>query len=91
MITIQVCVGSSCFLRGSKSVITEIKQLINQHQLQDQVILKGNFCLERCSKGVTVKCGEKIFSGIATKDVRDLFEKEILPATKHFYNEAKGL
>jgi len=71
-------------------VVEEIKQLIHRHQLQDRVILKGSFCLEQCSDGVTIKCGEKIFSSINTEDVRDWFEKEILPAATHCCNEAKG-
>ena len=44
MITIQVCVGSSCFLRGSKKIIDEIEKLIKHYMLQDMVVLKAIFC-----------------------------------------------
>lgn len=82
MLTIQVCVGSSCFLRGSKNIISEIKQLIEEHQLNAKVILKGSFCHEQCTEGVTIKVGEKLFKGVCVKDVHNLFEKEILPVIK---------
>ncbi len=82
MLTIQVCVGSSCFLRGSKNVISEIKQLIDRYQLDGKVILKGSFCHEKCTGGVTLMIGEKLFTGVCAKDVQALFEKEILPVTK---------
>lgn len=82
MRTIQVCVGSSCFLRGSKKVIAEIDKLISEFQLEHMVLLKGGFCHERCTGGVTVRFGEKLFTGIGPKDIEELFEKEILPAIK---------
>ncbi|TEB08505.1 NADH dehydrogenase subunit E [Pelotomaculum schinkii] len=77
MLTIQVCVGSSCFLRGSKKVIAEIEQLIKHYKLEDLVTLKGNFCLERCNEGSTVMIGDKIFTGVSIDNVTGLFEKEV--------------
>jgi NADH-quinone oxidoreductase subunit G len=77
VLTIQVCVGSSCFLRGSKKVITEIEQLIKHYKLEDLVALKGNFCLERCNEGSTVMIGDKVFTGVTLDNVEELFEKEV--------------
>lgn len=82
MFTIHVCVGSSCFLRGSKKIIAEIEKLITEFQLDDKVLLKGCFCHEKCTAGVTVMVGEKLFTGVAPKDVEVLFEQEILPVIK---------
>lgn len=79
MLTVQVCVGSSCFLRGSKNVIAKIKQLVSQYQLDAEVILKGSFCHEKCTGGVTIMVGEKLFTGVRPEDIQDLFEKEVLP------------
>jgi NADH:ubiquinone oxidoreductase subunit E len=86
MLTIQVCVGSSCFLRGSKKVIAEINNLIKQYKLEDLVILKGNFCLERCNEGSTVMIGDKLFTGVSIENVTELFEKEVF---KELYGEEK--
>ncbi|MDD4335283.1 MAG: NAD(P)H-dependent oxidoreductase subunit E [Desulfotomaculaceae bacterium] len=80
MLVIQVCVGSSCFLRGSKNVIAEIENLIAHYQLDDIVTLKGIFCLECCSEGVTVMIGEKVFTKITSKNVVELFENEVFSA-----------
>jgi NADH:ubiquinone oxidoreductase subunit E len=66
-------------LRGSKNVIAEIERLIAEFQLDHKVLLKGSFCHEKCTGGVTVMVGEKLFTGVAPKDIEDLFEKEILP------------
>lgn len=82
MLTIQVCVGSSCFIRGSKNVIAEIQKLLSDFQLTDKVLLKGSFCHEKCTGGVTVMVEEKLFTGVCPEGIRDLFEKEILPKSK---------
>lgn len=82
MLTIQVCVGSSCFLRGSKNIIAEIEKLITEFQLNDKVLLKGCFCHGKCTGGVTVMVQEKLFTGVTPKDVEELFEHEILPVIK---------
>ena len=80
MLVIQVCVGSSCFLRGSKNVIAEIENLINHYRLDDVVTLKGIFCLECCSDGVTVMIGKKIFTKVTKENVVELFENEVFTA-----------
>jgi len=77
LLTIQVCVGSSCFLRGSKKVIAEIEQLIKHYMLEDLVALKGSFCLDRCNEGSTVMIGDKVFTGVTLDNVEELFEKEV--------------
>lgn len=48
--------------------------------MDDLVVLKGNFCLERCNEGATVRIGDKIFTGIRCEDVSDLFDNEVIPA-----------
>jgi NADH:ubiquinone oxidoreductase subunit E len=80
MLVIQVCVGSSCFLRGSKNIIAEIESLIEHYQLDDIVTLKGNFCFERCSDGVTIMIGEKVFTRVTSENIVELFENEVFSA-----------
>ncbi|NLJ77076.1 MAG: (2Fe-2S) ferredoxin domain-containing protein [Peptococcaceae bacterium] len=82
MLTIQVCVGSSCFLRGSKKIIAEVKGLIAELQLEDKILLKGCFCHNKCTGGVTVMVGERLFTGVTPEDIRELFEQEIIQAVE---------
>ncbi len=82
MVTIQVCVGSSCFIRGSKKIIAEIERLTAEFQLEDKILLKGCFCHDKCTGGVTIMVGEKLFTGLTPEDVDQLFKQEILPAVR---------
>ena len=61
---VYVCVGSSCHVRGSERVIAHLQALIEEKGLEGRVTLKGSFCLENCSAGVSVKVGEKLVAGV---------------------------
>lgn len=76
MLTVEVCVGSSCYLRGAQKVVDTLRRLIEERALRD-VTLKGTFCLERCTDGVTVRIGDRIFAGIKPDDAESFFAAEI--------------
>lgn len=78
MIEIEVCVGSSCFLRGAGKVVSTFQELVENHQLQAQVILRGRFCMEHCTEGVTIRIGEKLYQGVFPEEIPTLFAREIL-------------
>lgn len=61
---VYVCVGSSCHVHGSERVIEQIQALIAERGLAERVTLKGSFCLEHCSMGVSVRVGEKVLAGV---------------------------
>ena len=45
MMTISVCIGSACHLKGSYNVVSELQEMIEEHKLGDEVELTGVFCL----------------------------------------------
>jgi len=52
MVTVTVCVGSSCHIKGARDVIARFQALLREHGLEGRVELKGSFCMERCGEGV---------------------------------------
>ncbi len=78
MVTVYVCIGTSCHLRGGEKVAQELVSLVGEMGLQSQVQVRGAFCLEHCSEGVSVKIGEKVLSGIQLDEVRERLVPEIL-------------
>ena len=78
MVEVEVCVGSSCFLRGSQEVVKAFQHLIEQN-CPGQAVLKGSFCMGQCTEGVTVKIQGRQFCCVTRQDVPELFEKYILP------------
>jgi len=72
-VEISVCVGSSCFLRGAPQVLEALQREIAAHRLENRVVLKGTFCLNACTKGVTIVIDDQIFTGMTPEGVSELF------------------
>lgn len=76
--TITVCIGSSCHLKGSKVVIEQLQELIEQNNLKDKVELKGSFCMGNCQNGVCATIGDQQVS-IQPDSVKELFNTMVIP------------
>lgn len=77
--TVLVCVGSSCHLKGSYNIIELMKQAIEKNSLQDKVTLKATFCLGKCGiAGVSIKVDDDIITGVTPSNFDEVFEKQIL-------------
>ncbi len=78
MLEVYVCIGTSCHLRGGERVAEQLVSLVRELGLQDEVQIKGAFCLDHCSEGVTVKIGEKVVDGVRVTEVREKLLPEIV-------------
>lgn len=74
---VTVCIGSSCHLKGSRSVVEELQYLISENNLKDKIELGGTFCMGNCQNGVCTTVNDKSFS-VIPETVKAFFEKEIL-------------
>jgi len=79
MLTIVICVGSSCHVRGSDQVAETFERLIQERGLTDEVEIVGAFCMEHCSMGVSVRVGDHIYRGVRPEGAEVFFENEIMP------------
>ena len=75
--TITICIGSSCHLKGSRTIIQKLEELITERQLNDKIELNGSFCMGECSSGVCVTLHDALFS-VSTETVNTFFENEVL-------------
>lgn len=78
MLTVVICVGSSCYVRGSDKVAETFERLIQQEELEDRVELVGAFCMEHCSMGVSVRVNEKVYSEVGPEDAESFFYNEVV-------------
>lgn len=87
MVNIKVCVGSSCHLKGSPSVIEELKSIIKKYDVEDLVELQASFCLGSCAQAVSIEIegidnsenGDDsiVLHGVNKDNVEDLFVKNV--------------
>lgn len=75
---VDVCVGSSCHLKGSYDVIQKLQKLIAENNLEDKVTLKASFCLGNCSNGVSMRIDGEAISNANPDNIEEIFKDQIL-------------
>ena len=84
---VQVCVGSSCHLKGSQDIVELFEKAVKDHNIEDEVVLSGSFCIGKCNRvGVTVQVDDEIHVGITRENFNEFFTENIL---KVIENERK--
>ena len=76
-VILTVCVGSSCHLRGSYEIIKTLKELIKSNNFEQKIILKGSFCMENCTEGVSVKINEELLSISSVSEMKEIFQDRV--------------
>ncbi|MBD5080570.1 MAG: (2Fe-2S) ferredoxin domain-containing protein [Ruminococcaceae bacterium] len=76
MIKINVCVGSSCHIRGSYKIIELMNNAVKENGLEDKVAVSAAFCLGHCMNGVSVKVNDQIF-GVNEDSFNEFFEDHV--------------
>ena len=76
---IEVCIGSSCHLKGSYAIVEMFNKALLEHNLSDKVELKGAFCLNRCSDdGVSVRFDGKEIVSVNKQNFNEIFNTYVL-------------
>ncbi len=79
MIIVQVCVGSSCHIKGSAEIVELLQAALAEHHIEDEVTLAGSFCIGKCNRiGVTVQVDDEVYVGITRDNFREFFNNSIL-------------
>ncbi len=83
MVIVQVCVGSSCHLKGSPEIVELLQKAVEEHHLEDEVTLAGSFCIGKCNRvGVTIQVNDDVHVGITKENFKDFFNENILSAVE---------
>jgi NADH:ubiquinone oxidoreductase subunit E len=75
-IEMQICLGSSCFSRGNKDVVTFIREYLRKNHLDDKVIFKGARCMGHCSNGPNLNLNGVTIENVTLSEIEDLLSKE---------------
>ena len=76
---IQVCVGSSCHLKGSQDIVMLLQNAIAKNHLENEITLIGTLCVGKCNRvGVSVVVDDDIHVGITRENFSEFFAQHIL-------------
>ncbi|MCM8712141.1 (2Fe-2S) ferredoxin domain-containing protein [Clostridium sp. SYSU_GA19001] len=78
MLTISVCVGSSCHLKGSYNVIKELQSEIAKLNIEKKIELKASFCLGHCTSAVSVKINDEPVLSLSADNVPEFLQTHVL-------------
>ncbi len=80
---IQICVGSSCHIKGSPEIVELLQKAVAEHHLESEVTLAGSFCIGKCNRiGVTVQVDDEVHTGITPEGFNAFFQEHVLSKLK---------
>ena len=84
MLFIQICVGSSCHLKGSHAIVELFQRAVEEYHLEDEVVLSGSFCIGQCNRiGVTVTINDEVHVGVTKENFTEFFKTNVLDVIKN--------
>ena len=76
---VQVCVGSSCHLKGSEEIVELFQKAVETHHLEQEITLVGSFCIGKCNRiGVTVQVDDDVYTGVTRETFQEFFKEKVL-------------
>lgn len=80
---IQICIGSSCHIKGSADIVALLQKAVEEHHLETEVTLAGSFCTGKCNRvGVTIQVDDDIYTGITRENFNEFLNDKILAKLK---------
>lgn len=78
MVTISICIGSACHLKGAHGVLEAFKLLIDKYRVNASISLEGNFCQNKCTEGVVIRVDDEIITNVSKERVHQIFSEKVL-------------
>jgi NADH-quinone oxidoreductase subunit G len=70
-IPVSVCVGTSCYLRGSQKLLQDLLRHVEDQDLETAVELQATFCMEACDRGPTVRVAGQVLHHAGLEAVKE--------------------
>ncbi len=77
MTKIEICVGSSCYLKGAQLIIDYLQKQIKERDLSSKIELAGAFCLGDCGDGIAIRINNKIQHILTLEEAENLLNKVV--------------
>lgn len=63
-VDIQVCVGTSCYLKGSVKLLKTLTEMLKKEDCEDGVKLRAAFCCQQCAGGPVVIVDDQVMGNV---------------------------
>lgn len=76
-IKVSVCVGTSCYIKNSTSVLNKLMQYVKIEGLEELVEVEPTFCLDNCGKGPNASIDGEVISEVTYKKLQALIRSKL--------------
>lgn len=76
---IILCYGSSCFARGNKWLVPQVKEFLGKNGLLDHVEFRGQHCFGKCIEGPSMRIDNVFYNKLNSQLVTEILTRELLP------------
>lgn len=74
-VTIEICMGSACYLLGAQELIEMIQALPDE--VQEQIDLRGSTCLKACGQGPNITVDGELFHNVTPDLLRQIIQEKL--------------
>ena len=74
---INICMGTSCYLRGAQKLMQKMINHVNENNMEDKVDVRATFCFEKCDKGPNVRVGQAYIAHCTYEMIIAEMEKQL--------------
>ncbi len=78
MVTIRICMGSSCFSRGNRENLEIIEAFLKSRNLENRVELAGSLCENNCPEGPILWIGDVQYTQVDPEQLQDLLQRILI-------------
>jgi NADH-quinone oxidoreductase subunit G len=76
-VDVSVCLGTSCFLRGSEKLLRGLMRHAEENGLDKVVDIRGHFCFEQCDNGPSVTVDGQHVEQCTLEWARELLDQRV--------------
>ncbi len=74
-VIVTICMGSSCFARGNRSLVDALRDEVSARGWDLQVEIRGSLCQGRCSEGPMVQVDQDIIAVHCDQNLQSVVKK----------------
>ena len=77
MITVTICMGSSCFSRGNAGTAEAIQRYVAENGLQDKVAVRGCLYEGECKNGPNIRVNDTLYENVSPDMAVDIISRQL--------------
>ena len=74
-VTIEICMGSACYLLGAQELIETIELLPSE--VQEKIDLCGSTCLKACGQGPNITVDGELFHNVTPELLQQILQEKL--------------